>query len=459
MAGSSPHRIVILGGGFGGVYTARNLERRFKYHENVEITLVSRDNYFLMTPLLFEAGSGVLDPRHAVSPIRKMLRRTQFDEAEVERVDFDRRVVIIRHEEHTEEIELPYDQLVLALGGVTNTGIIPGSQHAATFKTLADAIRLRNQIIDTFEEADLPHDFLERRKLLTFVVVGAGLVGVELMGEFTGFVHSIARSYRNARQQLPQFHLIEAGPRILPEMDESLAAFAQDVLTSRGVKVHVSSPAKEIGRDRVTLVDGTVIEGDTIVLAAGVAPNPLLAAFPVAKDRKGRIAVDATMRSTSHPEAWAIGDCASIPDPKGKPYPQLAQHALREAKVLAHNMAVAHRRQGELKNFVYENMGTLAALGHFNGVGRVLKFKIKGFIAWWVWRSYYLSQMPRLERKLRIVLDWTVALFFSYDIVKLDLYCDHHPHERGRARGARPAVTGVTPKPEATRMPERAHVV
>lgn len=440
------HRIVILGAGFGGVYTARHLEHVMRHDPNVEITLVSRDNYFLMTPLLFEAGSGVLDPRHAVTPIRRMLDRTQFDEAEIERVDFDRRVVIVRHEPHTPHIELPYDQLVLALGGVTNTGIIPGSEHALAFKTLTDAIRLRNLVIDTYEEADLPHDFLERRKLLTFVIVGAGLVGVELMGEFTGFVQSIAGSYRNARRQMPQFHLIEAGPRILPEMDESLADFAYKTLDNRGVNIHVNSPAREIARDRVVLKDGTVIEADTIVLAAGVATNPLLADFPVAKDRKGRIAVDATMRSTSHPEVWAIGDCASIPDPNGKPYPQLAQHALREAKVLAHNLNVARTRSGELRKFVYENLGTLAALGHFNGVGKVLRFKIKGFIAWWVWRSYYLMQMPRFERKLRVVIDWTVALFFKYDIVKLDLYAEDYPHARGHGQTmSQPRSGKVTP--------------
>jgi NADH dehydrogenase len=445
-AGTSPHRIVILGGGFGGVYTARKLEKQLRNEHNVEVTLVSRDNYFLMTPLLFEAGSGVLDPRHTVTPIRRMLDRTQFVEAEVERIDFDRRCVVIRHEEDTAPIELAYDQLVLAVGGITNKVMIPGSDNAVTFKTLSDAIRLRNQMIDTYEEADLPHTFLERRKLLTFIVVGAGLVGVELMGEFTEFVQSIAASYKNARQQLPQFHLIEAGPRVLPELDEDLATFAQSTLERRGVRVHVNSPVRQIGKDRVTLQDGTIIEGDTIVLCAGVTANPLLADLPLAKDGKGRIATDATMRSTSHSNVWAIGDCASIPDPNGKPYPQLAQHALREAKVLAHNLACAVRgRTGEFRNFVYENLGTLAALGHFNGVGRVLKFKVRGFIAWWVWRSYYLSQMPRFERQLRIVLDWTVALFFDYDIVKLDLYSEEYPHTRGRPRAESHAAAGGKP--------------
>jgi NADH dehydrogenase len=392
----------------------------------------------------------VLDPRHTVSPIRRMIKRTQFDEAEVQRIDFERKVVIIRHAEDREPIELPYDQLVLAVGGITNKSIIPGSQNAVTFKTLADAIRLRNQMIDTYEEADLPHTFLERRKLMTFIVVGAGLVGVELMGEFTEFVQSIAASYKNARQQLPQFHLIEAGPRVLAELDEGLAGFAHRALERRGVHVHVNAPVREITRDRVTLQNGTVIEGDTIVLCAGVAANPLLAGLPLAKDRKGRIATDATMRSTSHPDVWALGDCASIPDPNGKPYPQLAQHALREAKVLAHNLVCAARGRKDFRNFVYETLGTLAALGHFNGVGRVLKFKIRGFLAWWVWRTYYLAQMPRFERKFRIVLDWTVALFFDYDIVKLDLYTEEYPHGRGHPHPATPtastpSLAGATP--------------
>jgi NADH dehydrogenase len=423
----SPTRIVILGGGFGGVYTAMHLERRLRDGNDVEITLVSRDNFFLITPLLFEAGSGVLDPRHAVTPIRKMLDRAQFDEAEVERVDFERNVVIVRHGPHTDTTEVPFDQLVFALGGVTNTHLVPGSEHARPFKTLAQAIDLRNHIIDRFEEADLPQDFLARRKLMTFVIVGAGLVGVELMGELTGFVRSIAASYRNARQQLPQFHLIEGGPRILPEMDQSLGDYAHQVLERRGVKIHANAPAEKVEPGRITLKDGTVIEAETIVLAVGVSPNSLLADLPLEKDRMGRIAVHATMRSKSHPNVWALGDCASIPDPSGKPYPQLAQHALREAKVLAHNIVSVVLGEGKpLKPFVYETLGTLAALGHFNGVGRVMRVKLRGFAAWWVWRTYYLMQMPRFERKLRIVLDWTIALFFPYDIVKLDFYSDRH---------------------------------
>ena len=442
----SPRRIVILGGGIGGVYTAVNLGRLWRRQRGVEVTLVSRDNYFLMTPFLFEAGSGVLDPRHAVSPIRRMLRPpARFLEADVESIDFDARVVTARHDPgDAEAYQLPYDHLVLSLGGVTNLKIIPGSEHAMTFKTLADAIYLRNVVIDNFEHADAEPDDAERRRLLTFCVIGAGLVGVELMGELTAFVRHIARSYPRAQAGPITFHLAEHGPHILPEMERDLADYAARVLERRGVHIHTSSGAKRIEPGHVELADGTQIDAETIVLAAGVAPHPLLASLPLEKDRKGRIAVDATMRTKSRPEVWATGDCASIPDPEGKPYPQLAQHALREARVLAANIT-AVIRGGQTKPFVYRTLGTLASLGDYQGVGRVMRVKVKGFVAWWVWRSYYLMQMPRFERKLRIVLDWTVALFFHHDIAKLDLFGDHHPARRRRGG---PALSAPVPSPQ-----------
>lgn len=432
-------RIVILGGGFGGVYTAIHLGRLWRGRADMEVTLVNRDNYFLMTPLLFEAGSGVLDPRHAVSPIRRLLGDDgRFVEADVESVDFSRRVVVARHAADQPPFELPYDHLVIALGGVTNVKIIPGSEHAMTFKTLADAIYLRNRVIDDFEYADVLPDGPERRRLLTFAVIGAGLVGVELMGELTSFVASIRRAYPRAGAAATPvaFHLIEAGPKILPEMERDLADYAAEVLEGRGVKIHRGSPVKQIEPGRVHLPDGSVIEAETIVLAAGVAPNPMLAGFPLEKNPKGRLVTDATLRCADRDNVWAIGDCAAIPDPTGKPYPQLAQHALREAKVLAHNITAA-LRGGQAKPFVYETLGTLAALGHYSGVGRVMQFKVRGFLAWWVWRTYYLLQMPRLERKLRIVLDWTVALFFRHDIVKLDAFGEQHP--AGRRASRKPA--------------------
>ncbi|MFN3432543.1 MAG: NAD(P)/FAD-dependent oxidoreductase, partial [Candidatus Sericytochromatia bacterium] len=427
-------RIVILGGGFGGVYTALHLEKRFEADPTVEIVLVSRDNYFLMTPLLFEAGSGVLEPRHAVNPIRPLLGSTRFIEAEVDQIDFEGRVIYGSHTpSHAGDLieyELPYDQLVLALGGVTNRRLIPGSERALAFKTLSDAIHVRNHIIDLFEQADVTRDPARQCELMTFVVIGGGLVGVELMGELTEFVSTLLKTYRHVDPSKVRFHLLEAGPKVLAEMDRDLAGYAMETLAHRGVDIRVGVPVTAIEAHAVRLGDET-IRSRTIVLAAGVAANPLLADFPLQQDRKGRLVVDATMRSVDRPEVWALGDCAAIPDPEGNSYPPLAQHALREAKVLAANIESA-MNGGELAPFLYESKGTLASLGHFSGVGKLspsprFPIKITGFVAWWVWRTYYMMQMPKLERRIRLIIDWTVALFFKNDVAKLDLYVDPQP--------------------------------
>lgn len=421
-------RIVVLGGGFGGVYTARHLERHFRGDRSVRISLVSRNNYFLMTPLLFEAGSGVLEPRHAVNPIRPLLHKARFIEAEVKRIDLDRRIVEAAPAKG-ETYAIGYEHLVLAMGGIVNTSIIPGAEFARTFKTLADAIALRNHVIETFERADVEPNPVEKKALLTFVIIGGGLVGVELVGELTEFIGAVADLYRHVDRAEIQFYLIEGGPHLVPEFDRDLADYAQGVLERRGVRVRTSTKVKSIERGRVHVPGPSesepleTIAAETIIASTGVVPSPLVAALPLDKDKRGRIHTEPTMRSRSRPEVWALGDCASIPDPNGKPYPPLAQHALREARVLADNIAAAVRdgEKAQLKPFVYNTKGTLAALGHFKGVGRIYKLKIYGFFAWWVWRSYYLMQMPQWSRRLRIVIDWTIALLFKNDVVELDL--------------------------------------
>jgi NADH dehydrogenase len=421
-------RILILGGGFGGVYTALHLQRLFRHDAAVHITLVDRDNYFLMTPLLFEAGSGVLEPRHAVTPVRTLLDKAKFVEAEVERIDLELRIVHARHSPASKVYALPYDQLVFALGGVTNRKLIPGSENAFTFKTLADAIFLRNHIIDLFEQADVEPDPARKERLLRFVVIGAGLVGVELTGELTDFTRNLTRTYRNIDEKELKFHLLEAGPKIMPEMERELADYAVKVFQKRGVDIRINTPAKQIEPGKVDLPDGATLQSHTIILVAGVTPSPTLANVPLSKDKKGRLIVESTMRSKERPEIWAVGDCAHIPDPQGNPYPSLAQHALREARVLAANIARAIRTPGApLEPFVYRTLGMLASLGNHRGVGRVMKVRIRGFFAWWVWRTYYLFQMPRWSRRLRIMLDWTIALFFKPDVAKLDLFGERHP--------------------------------
>jgi len=449
---TAPHqrtlkRIVILGGGFGGIYTTLHLQKIFRHHDAVEIVLINNDNYFLMSPLLFEAGSGVLEPRHAVTPIRPLLHKARFIEADVERIDVDKRLVFARHTPDDKPYEIPYDHLVLALGGKTNRSLIPGSEFALGFKNLRDAIYLRNHIIDLFEQADASDDPEEIRRLLNFVIIGGGLVGVELIGELTEFVDNLLRSYPRISREHIHFALLDASPRILSEMDQELADYAAETLWRRGVEILTNVRVQKIepfadpaSALRVYLPadargQARILEAETVLLCAGVMPNPLIASMP-AESLKGKIVVEPTMRVTSLGNVWALGDCAFIPDKNGKPYPPLAQHALRQAKVVAHNIARVVLNDGaHLQPFVYESKGTLASLGHYDGVGKVLGIKIRGFAAWWVWRTYYVMQMPRWERRLRVILDWTIALLFRNDVVKLDLFGQAHPSHRRRGTG------------------------
>lgn len=427
-------RIVVLGGGFGGVPTVRHLERLLRSRDDVEITLVSRQNFFVLTPLLFEACSGQLELRHCAQPIRGALGRARFIEAEVERVDVDRQIVRAVTAEGR-PYDLPYDHLIVALGASTNEGLIPGSSNAFTFKTMTDALVLRDHVIEQLERADAAFDSTRRGGCLTVVVIGGGLVGVELLGELTAFAENVLRFYPRIRADEMRFRLFEAGQRILPEIDEKLGAVAKRVLESRGADIRVSTPVRLIEHGRVHLANET-IEAGTIVLAAGILPSAIASAIAVAHDDRGRIAVDATMRSRSHPHVWALGDCASIPGPDGRPYPALAQHAVREARQVARNVKAAI--DGRTPSpFIFRSLGTMASLGHTRAVALVMGVRLTGFIAWWFRRTYYLFQMPRWDRRLRIVLDWTVALFFQPDTTKVGL-----PVERERTLQTRRAARG-----------------
>lgn len=424
-------KIVILGGGFGGLYTAIALEKQAR-RLPLDVTLINRNNYFLMTPLLFEAGSGVLEPRHAVSPIRSLLKTTRFVQGEVQSVDLDRKLVSARSADELREF--PFDHVVVAVGGVTNTSLVPGSEHALTFKTMGDAIFLRNRTIQLFERADLETDPTRRLAMLRFVIVGAGLVGTELAAELGAFVHHVVRAYKHIDPKELKFDLIEVGKRIMPEVDPELSEYATRILTRHGISVRVETKVKSIEPGRILLDTDheDTISSNTIIVATGVKPSPIVERLNLEKNNRGRIVTDSSMRVSGRSDVWSLGDCAAIPDPldsQGRPYPQLAQHALREAKVLADNIVRSIQRQ-EPQPFIYANKGVMAALGEFHGVGRVYKFRIYGFVAWWVWRTYYLLQMPRWPRRIRIMIDWTIALFFSNDIVELDLFGEEHPLQR-----------------------------
>jgi NADH dehydrogenase len=425
-------RIVVLGGGFGGVTTTRHLEQRLRGRRDIEITLVSRENFFVLTPLLFEACSGRLELRHCAQPIRAVLRRTRFVEATVERVDADRQIVRAVSPEGSDS-DLPYDHLVVALGASTNERLIPGSSNAFTFKTMADALVLRNHVIEQFEHADATSESITRRGCLTIVVIGGGLVGIELLGELTAFVDDVLRFYPRIRRDEIRFLLFEAGARVLPELDETLAAVAANVLRRRGADIHVSTPVQSIEPGRVSVGNG-MIDAGTIVLTAGIVPSIVASEVSVMHDSRGRIAVDEAMRSRSHSNVWALGDCAAIPGPDGRPYPALAQHTVREARHLARNIH-ATIEDREPTPFVFRPLGTMASLGHTRAVALVFGVRLTGFIAWWIRRTYYLFQMPRWDRRLRIVLDWTVAMFFRPDITKIDLRVEREQVRGWRAIG------------------------
>lgn len=414
---ASPTRILILGGGFGGVLTAHRLEQ-ISSHADVQITLLSRENFLLMTPLMFEACSGTLELRHCSVAIRTFLKKTHFIEGTVQEIDLDRKVV--RAVWSGQEHELPYDQLVLALGAVTNTQQIPGSNHALPFKNLADVIVLRNHLIECFERADVETDPDRRRRLLTLAVIGGGFVGAEVFGELTAFIDEVIRFYPHIRREELHLHLIQAGARIMPEIPQKLANYASNVFSRRrGVEILTNAPVQSIEPGRVHLKE-RAIEAATVILSAGILPNPVVAHLPLPRDHHGRLLVERTLRCKDRPEVWALGDCASIPDSQGRPYPQLAQFAMRQARTLAGNLqAVLAGR--DPSPFEYKARGLLAALGRHKALGTVMGINIHGFFAWWFRRTYYLSVMPRWSQRIRIVADWTIALFFRPEISKVDL--------------------------------------
>jgi NADH dehydrogenase len=346
------------------------------------------------------------------------LRTTRFVEATVQGIDLEQRVVHVVAGGHGGE--LAYDHLVLGLGAMTNQKMMPGTENAFTFKTLADAFLLRNHMIERFERADVELEPERKRKQLTFVIIGGGLVGVELLGELTAFADEITPLYQQVNRDDIRFFLLQAGDRIMPEIDTKLAEYGARVLGGRqGADIRTHAAVRAIEPGRVHLSDES-IEAETIVLAAGILPNLVVAGLPVEKDKRGHIVVEGTMRCKSHPEVWAIGDCALIPAPDGKPYPKLAQHALREAKVLARNIfAVLNGRP--LQPFVYNTLGMMGSLGHSRAFGQLVKVRVHGFLAWLVRRTYYLLQMPGWGRRLRIMCDWTFAFLSRPDIVKISL--------------------------------------
>jgi NADH:ubiquinone reductase (H+-translocating) len=419
-----PHRVLILGGGFAGVETARHLEKLTRRRDDVEVWLVSRDNFTLFTPLLPEVCSGQLEARHCVTALRAQLRRpaSWAVTAEVEAIDLDaKQVRVIGGDGDLHRLN--YDSLVIALGGETATFGISGiREYAVGMKTLADAFALRNRIIEMLERADLEQDAAERQAQLTFVVGGAGFSGVETAGEIEDFVRRLRRRYypKIGADEL-RFHIVELKDRVLPEMPVDMAEYATRKLRQRGYEIHLGTPMKEVRPDGVLVGESTFIPSRTVVWTGGVAPSPIAKEAGIEVDRAGRAVVAPSML-TGRENVWAIGDCALIPkvEEEGAFHGPTAQNAVREAKRLARNIvATIDRRPQGVEPFRYSVIGTLASIGHHTGVGVVFGIKVRGWLAWFMWRGYYWSRVPGIGGKARVALDWFLNALFGSDPVQL----------------------------------------
>ncbi len=411
-------RIVILGGGFAGVTVAKQLERGLG--NAAEITLIDNENFFTFTPLLPEAPSGSLEPKHIVFPLRALLRKTAIRQSQVSRVDLVARTITARHCHACGPFTVGFDHLVLALGSIPSFLGLPGvAEHALTIKSLADATGLHAHVVDRLEHADLETEAAARRRLMTFVVGGGGFAGVETLAELNDFVRSSRRFYKNIGADEIRFVLIHSGDRILPEVNPSLSRYALKKLESRKVEILLKTRINSFDGRTLRLSNGESLEIGTLIWAAGTAPSPLLSLVDVPRVKGGKVEADVTMAVKDRPGIWALGDCAAIPDlARGGVCPPTAQHALRQAKTLARNLQ-ATIAGGELKPFKYKPLGLLAGLGRRAAVAEICGWKFSGFFAWWLWRTIYLLKLPGWERKLRVAIDWTLDLFFSRDLVYL----------------------------------------
>ena len=398
--------VLILGGGFAGGYVARLLGER-------GATIVSPENFMLYTPLLPEAASGTLEPRHAVVPLRVMCPHAELLLGSAIGIDIEARTAQIETDVAPQTVR--WRELVLALGAVPRVAPVPGlTEHGLSFKSLADAIHLRNHVLRELETADAVVDEEERARRLTFVFVGAGYAGVEALAELSDLVEDAARYYPRLKSVPRRWVLVDAAPKILPEIPSRLGDYAARELEQRGVEIHVNTMLESVSTDGVVLADGQNIPTRTLVWTAGVAANPLLRELGLPLDERQRVEVDEFLRVRGHKHVWSLGDCACVPNTRSdRPDPPTCQHALRQARRLAKNL------QGDLQPYGYRMLGQVATLGRYKGIADVLGVRLRGFPGWFVTRSYHLYQLPLFSRKLRVVVDWTTSLLFRRDIAEL----------------------------------------
>jgi NADH dehydrogenase len=416
-------RIVVLGGGFAGIYTAMELEKAMDARDDFEVVLINKENYFVFQPMLPEVISGTIGLLDVVSPIRRLLPRTDLHVREVESIDLERKVVVCSPGFRAQPHVVPFDHLVLALGSVTDFRGMRGlAEHAFPFKNLGDALHLRNHVIRALDEASIErHDERLRKQLLTFVVAGGGFSGVEVIAELNDFVREVARSYPGIDPREIRLVLLHAEGRILPEVAESLALFAQKILIERGIEIRFDTRLEAATSDEAVLRGGERIPTKTLVSTVPSSPHPLLEALPLAKGKNGKLVSTSVMRVETRTDVWALGDCAIVPMVDGHASPPTAQHAIRQAAVAAHNVVATLRGQ-PLRTFDFRGLGKMGSLGRRSAVAELPGgVKISGFVAWWLWRTIYLMKLPGWGRKLRVASSWALDLLLPAELVQLKL--------------------------------------
>ncbi len=414
-------RIVILGGGFGGVYTALYLEKALGRRGDFEITLINKENYFVFQPMLAEVVSGSIGILDTVSPIRRMLPRTDLHVRDIESIDTKNQTITTTPGFRPQKHDIHYDHLVIALGNVTDFRGLRGlPEHAIPFKNLSDALYLRNHVIHLLEEAAIEHQDAElRRRLLTFVVAGGGFSGVEVVAELNDFVRGVIRNYSQLDPAEVSVVLLHGKERILPELDEKLARYAEKILAKRGVDIRLNTKLEAATGDEAILAGGERIPTKTLISTVPSSPNPLIDGLALPKER-GRLKVDSTLLVEGTNNVWAMGDCALVPLADGGICPPTAQFAIRQGKTAAHNI-VAAIRGGERKTFQFKELGKLAALGHRSAVAQVFGVNVSGFLAWFLWRTIYLMKLPGWGRRMKVAASWTFDLFLPPELVQLKL--------------------------------------
>jgi len=436
---NAPRQILVVGGGYVGMYTALRLQKKLRLRRGeATITLVDPHSYMTYQPFLPEAAAGSLEPRHVVVSLRRVLKHCRVITGAVVGLDHAQRQATITPAEG-EPFPLPYDHVVVAPGSVARTLPIPGlAEMGIGFKTVAEAVYLRNYVLSRMDAAASSIDEGLRRRALTFVFVGGGYAGIEAFAELEDMARDACRYYGGVRPEDMRWVLVEASGRILPEVSDGLGAYTLDQLRSRGMEVHLDTRLESCVGGHVVLSNGVEFDAETLVWTAGVKASPDLARFGLPLDERGRLACAANLRVVGADGAWSAGDCAAVPDLTKEPGVMCgpsAQHAVRQAKVLADNIIRSIRGE-DLHDYKHAYAGSVASLGLHKGVAEVYGIKLRGPIAWFMHRSYHLIWVPTFNRKARVISDWTLALFFRREAVSLGQFADPKAAFRAAASGS-----------------------